>query len=140
MNAAAASVIALRDRKVVGYCLSMTREFGESVEVLAALFRRQDEIEHRGQLLGESGYLVMGQVCVAEEVRGKRVADRMYKYLRSCYHLRFPYCVTAIDERNTRSQRVHQRIGFDELDRFTAPDGRKWVLVIWNWREGMEDR
>ena len=137
MNAAAASVIALRERKVVGYCLAMTREFGEAVAVLAPLFRRQDEIVYAGQRLGDSGYLVMGQVCVDEAVRGRRVADRMYKYLRSCYHLRFPYCVTAIDERNTRSRRVHERIGFRELDRFTAPDGQNWILVIWEWRKGL---
>ena len=138
MTASAASVIAIKGRKVLGYCLAMTREFGESVPVLTALFERQDTIAHRGQLLGESGYLVMGQICVAEEARGQKLADRMYKYLRGCYHLRFPYCVTAIDARNTRSQRVHERIGFEELDRFTAPDGRDWVLVIWNWRDGME--
>ena len=139
MTASAASVIAIEGRRVLGYCLAMTREFGESVPVLTALFERQDAIAHRGKLLGESGYLVMGQICVAEEARGQKLADRMYKYLRGCYHLRFPYCVTAIDARNTRSRRVHERIGFAELERFTAPDGRDWVLVIWNWRDGMED-
>ncbi|CAH0998703.1 hypothetical protein LEM8419_00049 [Neolewinella maritima] len=138
MTASAASVVAMQERRVLGYCLSMTREFGESVPVLTALFERQDAIVHRGELLGTSGYLVMGQICVAEEARGQKLADRMYKYLRGCYHLRFPYCVTAIDARNTRSQRVHERIGFEELDRFTAPDGRNWVLVIWNWQDGME--
>ncbi len=138
MNTAAASVIALRDRKVVGYCLAMTREFGHVVPVLAPLFERQDAIEHRGMLLGESDYLVMGQICVAEEARAQKLPDRMYKYLRACYHLRFPYCVTAIDARNTRSRRVHERIGFEELNRFTSPDGRNWILVIWNWRDGME--
>ncbi|MBB4079585.1 GNAT superfamily N-acetyltransferase [Lewinella aquimaris] len=138
MNASAASVIALQERKLVGYCLAMTREFSKSLASLAILFERQDVIEHRGQLLGEVEYLVMGQVCVAEEARGQKLADRMYKYLRACYHLRFPYCLTAIDARNTRSQRVHERIGFEELHRFTAPDGRNWILIIWNWRDGME--
>jgi len=122
MKDSAASVIAVQGRKVVGYCLAMTREFGESLPVLAPLFERQDAIEYRGKPLGETGYLVMGQLCVAEHARGKKLADRMYKYLRGCYHLRFPYCVTAIDVRNTRSLRVHERIGFAELDRFTATD------------------
>lgn len=138
MNEAAPAVIARRGRSLVGYALAMTREFGHELEVLRPLFERQDTIEHRGAPLGEADYLVMGQICVAEEARGRRLADRMYKYLRGCYHPRFPYCVTAVDERNTRSQRVHERIGFEELDRFRAADGREWVLVIWNWRDGLE--
>ena len=139
MNAEAASVIAVHERRVVGYALAMTRTFGQSVPVLAELFDRQDKIEHRGQLLGESGYLVMGQICVAEAARGQRVPDRMYKYLRTCYYQRFPYLLTAIVAQNTRSLRVHQRVGFEELQRFTSADGHDWVLVIWNWADGMED-
>ena len=135
MTASAASVIALYERKVVGYCLAMTQEFGQAIPVLAPLFERQDETEYRGAPLGQTGYLVMGQICVAEQVRGRKLADRMYKYLRGCYHLRFPYCLTAVDARNTRSLRVHERVGFTTLDRFTAPDGRNWVLLIWNWGE-----
>ena len=138
MNASAASVIAIEGRKVLGYCLAMTREFSKSLPTLAILFEKQDAVEHRARLLGEVNYLVMGQICVAEEARGQKLPDRMYKYLRGCYHLRFPYCLTAIDARNTRSQRVHERIGFEELYRFTAPDGRNWILVIWNWQDGMD--
>ncbi len=138
MTAAAASVIALREREVVGYCLAMTREFKADIPALSFLIDRQDGLMHRGHLLGDSEYLIMGQICVAGEARGLMVPDRMYKYLRACYHLRYTYCVTAIDARNTRSQHVHERIGFEELDRFTSPDGRNWILVIWNWRDGME--
>ncbi|THH37702.1 GNAT family N-acetyltransferase [Neolewinella litorea] len=138
MTAAAASVIAIRERKVLGYCLAMTRDFSEDIPALTFLIQRQDSLMHRGQLLGESEYIIMGQICVAEEARGLRLPDRMYKYLRACYHLRYTYCVTAIDARNTRSQHVHERVGFEELDRFTSADGRNWILVIWNWRDGME--
>ncbi len=138
MNAATASVIALRERKLVGYCLAMTRNFRDRVPALASLFARLDGLQYRGSALGEAGYLVMGQLCVAEEARGQKIPDRMYKYLRACYYLRFPYCITSIDARNTRSQRVHARTGFTELDRFTEADGRQWIIVIWNWREGME--
>lgn len=138
MAATAAPVIAIQDRRVLGYCLAMTRDFAAEVPVLVSLFARQDELTYRGARLGDSEYLVTGQICVAEEARGKRLADRMYKYLRACYHLRFPYCVTGIDARNTRSLRVHERVGFDELDRFDSPDGRRWVVVAWDWRRGME--
>lgn len=140
MAAAAAPVIALDERKLAGYCLAMTRDFAAEVPVLTDLFARQDAIVHRGERLGDSDYLVMGQICVAPLYRGTgaKIADRMYKYLRACYHLRFPYCVTAVDAANTRSLRVHERVGFTELQRWRAPDGHHWVIVIWNWRDGME--
>lgn len=134
MNEAAAAVIAKDGRKVVGYALAMTREFANEIPVLEPLFTRQDKLTYRGQLLGETDYLEMGQICVAEGARGQRLADRMYKYMRVCYHPRFAYCLTAIDARNTRSLRVHERIGFEVLDRFIADDGHDWILVIWDWR------
>jgi hypothetical protein len=136
MNTSAASVIAKDGTRVIGYALTMKREFAAAVPVLTELFHRQDEAIHRGVRLGDEGYLMMGQLCVAEEARGHRVVDRMYKYMRSCYSLHYPYLVTAIDARNTRSRRVHERVGFEELDRFTGEtSGKDWVLVIWNWRD-----
>jgi ribosomal protein S18 acetylase RimI-like enzyme len=137
MTASAASVIALRDRRVVGYCLAMTAEYGRTIPVLTPVVDRQDAAVFRGAPLGESGYLAMGQICVAEEVRGRKLPDRMYKYLRGCYHPHFPYCVTAVDARNTRSLRVHERVGFERVDRFVAPDGRDWIIVAWDWRVGL---
>jgi hypothetical protein len=136
MNASAATVIAKAGTLVVGYALTMKREFANDVPALTELFHRQDEAIHRGDRLGDVGYLVMGQLCVAEEARGQRVADRMYKYMRSCYSLHYPYLITAIDARNTRSLRVHERVGFKDLLRFTSAEtGKDWVIVIWNWRD-----
>ena len=138
MAETAAPVIAIRERKVLGYCLAMDRSFSADVAALTFLIERQDGIMHRGELLGESEYIIMGQICVAEEARGQKLPDRMYKYMRACYHLRYTYCVTAVDARNTRSLHVHERVGFEVLDRFRGPDGKDWVIVIWNWRDGME--
>ena len=136
MNTAAASVIAKDGTRVVGYALTMKREFAEDVPALTELFLQQDEAIHNGGRLGDENYLVMGQLCVAEEARGQRIADRMYKYMRSCYSLHYTYLLTAIDARNTRSLRVHERVGFKDLVRFTSEQtGKDWVIVIWEWRE-----
>ncbi len=136
MNSAAAAVIAKDGTRVVGYALAMKREFANVVPTLSELFHQQDEAIHRGTRLGDDTYLMMGQICVAEEARGQRIADRMYKYMRSCYSLHYTYLVTAVDARNTRSLRVHERVGFEELVSFTSEDGeRDWVVVIWNWRD-----
>lgn len=135
MNSAAASVIAKDGTRVVGYALTMKREFADDVPALTELFERKDNAVYRGVRMIDAGYLVMGQVCVAEEARGQKLVDRMYRYMRSCYSLHYPYLVTAIDARNLRSRRVHERAGFEELDRFTGASGKDWLLVVWNWRE-----
>ena len=136
MNTAAASVIAKDGRKVIGYALTMLRKFANDVPALTELFERQDNAIFQGQRVGDTNYLVMGQICVGEEARGKRLADRMYKYMRGCYSIHYPYLVTAIDARNTRSMRVHERVGFEVLDEFRSEvTGKEWVIVIWDWRK-----
>lgn len=136
MNTAAATVIAKDGTRVVGYALTMKREFADDVPALTELFYQQDEAIWNGSRLGDENYLVMGQICVAEEARGQRIPDRMYKYMRSCYSLHYTYLVTTIDARNMRSLRVHERVGFKELTRYTSEDTAKnWVIVIWEWRK-----
>ena len=134
MNAAAATVIAKDGTKVIGYALTMLRQFANDVPALTELFRKQDEAIYKGSRLGDANYLVMGQICVAEEARGQRLADRMYRYMRSCYSLHYPYLVTAIDARNARSRRVHERVGFEVFEQFRSEEtGKEWVLVVWDW-------
>ena len=142
MNAATAAVIAKDGTRVVGYALAMKQEFAADVPALTELFARQDaallrKLDQFPDLSADDlNYLVMGQICVAEGYRGRKLADRMYRYLRSCYSLHYPYLITAIDARNTRSRRVHERVGFTELDRFRQRGDKEWILVIWRWREG----
>jgi len=136
MNAAAASVIAKDGTRVVGYALTMLREFAAEVPALTELFEHQDNATYNGLRVGDTNYLAMGQICVAEEARGTRLADRMYRYMRGCYSLHYPYLVTAINVQNTRSRRVHERVGFKEiLECRTETTGKDWVIVIWDWAE-----
>ena len=133
MNGSTAAVIAKKGTQVVGYALAMTRPFAEKIPTLTAVWALQDEAHIKGQRLGDLNYMGMGQVCVAEAARGQRIVDRMYKYMRTCYSLHYPYLITAIDVENTRSRRVHERIGFKELRTAAAPNGQDWVIVGWDW-------
>ncbi|OAV43236.1 GNAT family N-acetyltransferase [Lewinella sp. 4G2] len=135
MNSATAAVIAKDGTRVVGYALAMTRDFADKVPTLTAVWEIQDGAELNGEILGNVNYLGMGQVCVDKEYRGRKLVDRMYKYLRTCYSLHYPYLITSIDEHNTRSRRVHQRMRFQELRTATAPTGQEWVVVGWDWRK-----
>lgn len=133
MNNATAAVIAKKGTKVVGYALAMTRPFAEKIPTLTPVWALQDEASINGEALIDMNYMGMGQVCVAEEARGQKIVDRMYKYMRTCYSLHYPYLITAIDAMNTRSRRVHERIGFKELLVKPATTGQEWVIVGWDW-------
>ncbi|PHI19044.1 GNAT family N-acetyltransferase [Lewinellaceae bacterium SD302] len=135
MNETAASVIVKDGTTLAGYALAMTRKYSKSVPLLAPIFDFQDRLMYQGKTLDEHGYIVMGQVCVAEEYRGLRLADRMYRYFKGCYSIHYPLLVTAISTKNTRSLRVHERCGFTELGQFKAPNGHEWVVVVWDWRD-----
>ncbi len=134
MNQAAAAVMAKDGTTLAGYALAMTRAFSAAVPLLAGIFEYQDQLVYQGKTLGEQGYIVMGQVCVASDYRGQRLVDRMYRYFRGCYALHYPFLLTAISPRNTRSRRVHQRCGFQEIAIYKGPDGQEWVIVLWDWR------
>ncbi len=135
MNRSTAAVIAKSGTKVVGYALAMTRPYAAQIPTLTDVWELQEQSSFRGQPLSEVEYLGMGQVCVAEEARGQKVVDRMYRYLRTCYSLRFEYLITAVAPENTRSLRVHERIGFKELGRERTPAGKEWIVVGWDWRK-----
>lgn len=134
MNTAAAAVIAKDGTTLAGYALAMTTHFDEAVPLLAGMIQFQNQLIYKGKSLAEQGYINMGQVCVATPYRGQRLVDRMYRYFRGCYALHYPYLVTAIAPRNTRSRRVHQRCGFQEIATYQAPNGYEWIIVLWDWR------
>lgn len=134
MADASAHVVVKDGNKIVAYALAMTRQFSKSVPLLEATFDFQDQLVYKGKTLDEHGYIVMGQVCVSEAYRGQQLVDRMYKYFRGCYSINYPFLVTSISPKNTRSMRVHERCGFDFLDTFHSPLGHEWVIVAWDWR------
>ena len=75
---------------------------------------------------------MMGQVCVAKPYRGRGVFDSLYAAHREHLKSRFDACVTEISVRNPRSRKAHERVGFEELERYgDATD--EWIVVIWNW-------
>ncbi|SDL48747.1 L-amino acid N-acyltransferase YncA [Catalinimonas alkaloidigena] len=134
MHAAAPSVVAVDDAgEVVSYCLAMLPAFRDDVPVLRPMFQLLDGLSFQNERLGDTTYLVCGQVCVGKPVRGQGAFDRMYAHLQAQYQLQFRYMVTEIAARNARSLRAHARVGFVPFHRYTAPDGEVWDIVGWDW-------
>ncbi|MGB1242755.1 MAG: GNAT family N-acetyltransferase [Chitinophagales bacterium] len=133
MNAEEPSIIAKYKGKVVGYCLSMPKTFRMVIPVLVPMFEKIDLLSFEGDELKECNYMIMGQVCVSKDCRGMGVFDKMYAKMQELQSERYEYLVTEIANRNTRSTRAHQRVGFEPLLTYDS-GGELWELVIWNWR------
>jgi hypothetical protein len=136
MNRAEPSAIAKSGDTLAGYCLMMPQTFRDQVPILQPMFALLEGLHWRGEALaGNPRWFVMGQVCVARDFRGLRVFDGMYHELRRAYRARFDFTVTEISQRNARSLRAHQRVGFETLHVYRDPAADEmWEVVVWDWR------
>ena len=134
MNAVTAHVIATADKKVVGYALAMAPSFSTRVPVLQPLVDRVKPLSWQGQAF--DSYLIMGQVCVDQPYRGTGIFDKLYHRLQREHSNAFPFLITAIATRNTRSVAAHRRVGFQLLHQFHDPKaGEHWDIVLWDWSD-----
>lgn len=89
--------IAVANNKVVGYVLSMSIEFGSSIPVLVPMFN-----EFKKHNITED-FIVMGQVCVDKNYRGKGVFKGLYNKMATTFSNKYNRIITEVDELNTRS-------------------------------------
>ena len=133
MNDREPHAIALAGDELAGYALVMTPHFRQEIEVLRSMFDRIDRQNWLGESLREVPYCIMGQICVAKKYRGRGVVDGLYAHLNDRLAARgYRYLITLIAERNPRSLRVHERVGFQLLQRYVGETGEDWHLVIKN--------
>ena len=109
--------------RVIAYALSMHPELGDAIPVLRPLFA-----QIKAHLADEQSYMVMGQVCVAKDYRGRGVFRKLYQTLIESYQGQFDHLITEIHSDNVRSLNAHQAIGFSDLLQHTETDGT-WHIV-----------
>jgi ribosomal protein S18 acetylase RimI-like enzyme len=110
-----------------------TRKLLGEHDLLDDLFSQIDRQAYRGTRLSESNYVLVGQLCVAKEYRGRGLAGKMYELFKSELSGRFDYCLTDVQVSNPRSIRAHLRSGFQILGELSY-GGSPWKIVIWDWR------
>jgi ribosomal protein S18 acetylase RimI-like enzyme len=132
MNEAAPSVIAVADGHVVGYALMMPREFAPEVPVLQPMFAMVDGLCWRNRPLRDNPrWFAMGQICVAAGYRGRGIVDGLYATMKTIYGSQYDFTVTEVAERNTRSLRVHERVGFQPLHSYADEStGEVWRVIL----------
>ncbi|WP_342381277.1 GNAT family N-acetyltransferase [Myxococcus stipitatus] len=132
MHALAPSIIARHGEDVVAYALSMPRECRAMLPVLVPMFDILDRLEYRGRAMKDLRFYVMGQICVDKAHRGQGLVEQLYDKHREVYRERFDLLVTEVSVRNTRSLRVHERVGFKTVHTYRdATD--EWAVVAWDW-------
>lgn len=124
--------IAKDGEKVVGYALSMLRDFRDKIPVLIPMFNIMDSLEWNNKALRDSRYCVMGQVCVDKAYRGQGVFKGLYHQMRHAMQPHFEVVVTEIAKNNTRSLRAHEKVGFVPLHEY-ASEKEDWIIVAWDW-------
>ena len=139
-----------RDGKIIGYALSLPRDFDENLIPCLKDFNRvigQARFvapTNNGTKLvaptevSERNYVIMGQVCIDKGYRGKGVFGRLYEVLRNQLQPHFDCIVTSISQNNPRSMKAHRKVGFQRVHDFTSgcgDNGEGWSIVAWDWKE-----
>lgn len=132
MNEAAPAVIAKDGDQLAGYALVMLRAFAPEVPILLPMFEMLDGLSWKNNLLRDNPrWFVMGQICVAEGYRGMGIFDGLYLKMKEMYRPQYDFTVTEVAERNTRSMRAHERVGFQTLHVYPdATTGEVWRVVL----------
>lgn len=126
MNDACPHIIAKDGDLVVGYALTMLKEFRDEISILSAMF------ETAAELLGNKNYLAMGQICISKEYRKQGIFREMYSFYKEELQNEFDCLLTEVATNNRRSLNAHLSIGFETL-KTQVTNGISWELMCWNW-------
>lgn len=128
------SIIAKEGDEVVGYVIVTNKEVYGAHPELDHLFNTLDKISYEGNLLKNSTYILVGQLCVGLGYRGLGLVYKMYNYYKEILSHRYTYLVTDISQDNKRSIKAHQNTGFETIG-VIEQVGTGWNIVLWNWNK-----
>ena len=133
MNSLAAHIIAKEGDRVVGYILAMTKASRDLVPVLVPMFDQFDSLNFQGKKVSDLDYMVIGQICVGKDQRGKGLFDQMYEVYKASFSKNYAFAITEIALSNTRSLAAHRRAGFKTIHEF-EDETQPWAIVAWDWK------
>jgi len=127
MNDCCAHCIAKLDNKVIGYALSMHREFKDDIPLLIPMFLEIDEALRAQKL--HLNYIAMGQVCVDKSFRGQGIFRGLYQFMALELKTEFDAIITEVDSANVRSSRAHKAVGFELMKKYALND-QLWEVIM----------
>lgn len=126
MNNACAHSIAVYEGKVVGYALSMAKNFRKDIELLNPMF---ENIEKNLPL--DVSYIVMGQICVDKPYRKQGIFRGLYEFMKRQMQHTFDLIITEVDKKNNRSMNAHHAVGFKPLYSYRS-NNQDWEILSLN--------
>lgn len=125
-------IVARYEGEIVAFALAMLPGLGKLISDLQPMFDIIEGITLKSEKLSNQRYYVMGQICVGEKFRGQGIFDGLYQTHKEIYSPNFDLCITEISTSNARSQRAHERVGFQTIHnhRDHVDD---WNVVAWEF-------
>jgi hypothetical protein len=107
--------------ETAGVLFTQTCEYNVKKVPFAA--RMIDALE--GKTLGGSKIefnesMVCGPVCISKEFRGQGIFPKLYELFRNEAKGKFSTALTLVAQSNLRSQRAHEKVGFEKLNSFDS--------------------
>lgn len=132
MHEAEPSIIAKDGDAVVGYALVATKEVCRQHPLLRDLLQSIEALSYCGTSLTNVPFVIVGQLCVAKDYRGKGLAWKMYEQYRTLLSGKYACAITEVAVSNERSMRAHLKSGFKTVT--TAEyNGVNFNIVLFDW-------
>lgn len=128
-------IIARDNDKIAGYVLAMTQQSKSAIPVLVPMFKLFENIFYKNKKIADYNYIVVGQVCIDKEYRGKGIFDKCYSAYKKHFDNKYDFAITEIASTNLRSLNAHKRTGFKEIYSYPNADNTEWIVVLWDWKK-----
>jgi len=131
MNIVTPHIIAKEGDHVVGYALGMSKDFVSRIPELRMMFEMIDHVKTDEFDLSAMDYIIMGQICVKKDYRGKGIFQGLYQLYFERYKGTFPFVITEVAVRNSKSLQAHQKVGFRIIHQYIEKDVDEWAILCY---------
>lgn len=127
------SVVVKDGDKVIGYALVLLKKSAAHYQPFAKTLEILNPIPYKDKPLAEYNYYFMGQICVDIDYRGQGVVNQLYQFHQEQLSSRYDFLLTEVSVNNPRSQRAHEKVGFETI--YVSEDETdRWNVILWDWR------
>ena len=138
MMQAEPQIIAMDGEEIVGYALTASLDYAQTVKLLQPLVEKIKVLTYNNTPLmprsarSDIRYYIMGQVCVKAGYRGIGIFDALYQGHKEHLSSKYDGVITEIATENKRSLAAHRRVGFTTIYEYYDEVSQKdWEIVFW---------
>lgn len=138
MMQAEPQIIAMDGEEIVGYALTASLDYAQTVKLLQPLVEKSKILTYNNtplmprSALSDIRYYIMGQVCVKAGYRGIGIFDALYQGHKEHLSSKYDGVITEIATENKRSLAAHRRVGFTTIYEYYDEVSQKdWEIVFW---------